>query len=377
MKKYEIVENWIRQGMQSGRFLPGDQLPSESQISDELAVARNSVRQALANLNAQGFVETRQGIGTFCLAPAHASSGSRDIALLCFSASQYIFADLVTGVQASLTRAGYHMILSQTDCDPRTERDMLLGLRDRGIAGIILEPAFGGEGFTNADVVRDLVDSGVPVVLVDNAFGDGSFSSITLDDEGGGRLAASHLYERGHRRIALTYDADYLPKIRRRDGMVAALAERGVDVPEEWQVSYRSPHVSEFLHGKIRPVLSDPSGRPTAFCCSSDDEAMDVATVARELGLRIPEDISLVGFDNSTMAHNGRVELTTIDHPTRYMAELATHLLVHGIRYPQVVTRTVSTVRARLVSRTSVYDLRSCDRSRKNDKGEPYVSQSR
>ena len=377
MKKYEIVENWIKQGIQNGRFLPGDQLPSESQICDELAVARNSVRQALANLNAQGFVETRQGVGTFCLAPAHANTGSRDVALLCFSASQYIFADLVAGVQASLTRTGYHMILTQTDCDPRTERDMLLNLRDRGVAGIILEPAFGSEGFTNADVVRDFVDSGVPVVLVDNAFTEGEFTSITIDDEGGGRLAASHLYERGHRRIALTYDADYLPKIRRRNGMVAELEERGVTVPQEWQVSYRSPHLSEVLQSGIRPVLADAANRPTAFCCSSDDEAMDVAIVARELGLRIPEDVSLVGFDNSTMAQHGRVELTTIDHPTRYIAELATNLLVHGIRYPDVVTQTVSTVRARLVSRTSVYDLRSSDRSIKNDKGEPYVSQSR
>ncbi|HKJ85675.1 MAG TPA: GntR family transcriptional regulator, partial [Spirochaetia bacterium] len=193
MKKYEIVENWVKTGMQSGRFLPGDQLPPESQISAELSVARNSVRQAIGNLNAQGFVETRQGVGTFCLAPAHAATGSRDIALICFSTSQYIFPDLVNGVQATLNRTGYHMILSQTACDAKIEREMLLGLRDRGIAGIVLEPSFGGDGFSNADVVRDLVDTGVPVVLVDNATPDEDFSSITMDDYAGGRLAASHL----------------------------------------------------------------------------------------------------------------------------------------------------------------------------------------
>lgn len=376
MKKYEIVEEWIKTGMRNGRFLLGDQLPSESQISTELSVARNSVRQALSNLNSQGFVETRQGVGTFALAPAHAASGSRDIALLCFSASQYIFAELVNGVQSALNRSGYHMILNQTECDPRTEREMLLALRDRGIAGIILEPAFGSEGFTNADIVRDLVNAGVPVILVDNAnTDDDEFSSVTIDDEAGGWLAASHLYERGHRAIGITYDNAYLPKIRRKIGMLNLLSERAVAVPPEWQVSYHSPHSSPVLQARIKAAIQDPSHRPTAFCCSSDDEAMDVIAAAEELGLRIPEDISLVGFDNSTMAQQGRIPLTTVDHPTRYMAELAANFVVHSVRYPSVINRHTSVVRPRLVSRTSVLDLRSLDRSNKTNKEKPYASQ--
>lgn len=371
MKKYEIVEDWVKTGMQSGRFLPGDRLPSESQISAELSVARNSVRQALGNLAVQGFVETRQGVGTFCLAPAHAATGSRDIALICFSTSQYIFPDLVNGVQATLNRTGYHMILSQTSCDAKVERETLLGLRDRGIAGIVLEPSFGGDGFSNADLVRDLVDAGVPVVLVDNATAD-DFSSITMDDLAGGRLAASHLYERGHRDIGIVHDSDYLPKIRRRNGMVELLAERGVEVPDEWQVSYRSPHNSVAVQARVHSALSVPDRRPTAFCCSSDDEAMDVIAAATEMGLTVPDDISIVGFDNATLASHGRVGLTTIDHPTRYMAELATNLLLHSIRHPEIVSRTVTSVRPRLVSRNSVRDLRSSDRSKKPNGERPH-----
>jgi len=375
VKKYEIVENWVKTGMQSGRFLPGDQLPPESQISAELSVARNSVRQAIGNLNAQGFVETRQGVGTFCLAPAHAATGSRDIALICFSTSQYIFPDLVNGVQATLNRTGYHMILSQTACDAKIEREMLLGLRDRGIAGIVLEPSFGGDGFSNADVVRDLVDTGVPVVLVDNATPDEDFSSITMDDYAGGRLAASHLYERGHRDIGIVFDSDYLPKIRRRNGAVECLAERGIEVPQGWHVSYRTPHNSDAVQSQIRTCLTASDSRPTAFCCSSDDEAMDVIAAATEAGLSVPDDISIVGFDNATLASHGRIGLTTIDHPTRYIAELATNLLLHSIRHPEIVSSTITSVRPRLVSRNSVRDLRSSDRSKKTNKEKPYASQ--
>ncbi|MFW5683795.1 MAG: substrate-binding domain-containing protein [Spirochaetota bacterium] len=376
MKKYEIVENWIKSALLSGRFLPGDQLPSESQICEELGVARNSVRQALGNLNAQGFVETRQGVGTFCLAPGHSTSGSRDVALLCFSTSTYIFPELVTGVESTLTRAGYHLLLSQTSCDAATERDILIGLRERGVAGIILQPAFGAE-FTNADVVRDLIHAGVPVVLVDNAFADSEFSSVIMDDGAGGRLAASHLWERGHRDIAITYDADYLPKIRRSDGALAFLGERGVEIPRKWRVSYHAPHVSEILQAELRTVLGTSGKRPTAFCCSSDEEAMDVAAVAQEFGIGVPDQLSIVGFDNSRLATNGRVPLTTIDHPTQYMAELATTLLVHSIRYPDVFARTATTLEPRLVNRNSVLDLRSFDRSKKTNKEKPYASQIR
>lgn len=375
MKKYEIVEHWIKSGINSGRFLSGDQLPSEAQISEELSVARNSVRQALRNLNAQGFVETRPGIGTFCLAPGHSGNGSRDVALICFSTSQYIFPELVSGVQNSLTRHGYHMLLSQTACNSVIERDILVRLQERGVAGIVLEPSFGDNGFANADIVRDVVNAGIPVVLVDNAYPDGEFSAVTMDDTGGGRLAASHLFERGHRDIGITYDADYLPKIKRKNGAVALLSERGVRIPEEWQICYPSPHESGFLQKKVRRVLTAGGRRPTAFCCSSDEEAMDVVAVAQELGLRVPEDISAVGFDNSALATHGRVALTTVDHPTHYMAELATSLLVHEVRYPNVLSRTVSIVRPRLINRNSVLDLRSSDRSKTTNKEKPYASQ--
>ena len=257
------------------------------------------------------------------------------------------------------------MILKQTNCNPNVERDALLSLRDRGVGGLILEPFFGENGFTNGELVRDFVRAGVPVVLVDNAPSDGEFSSITMDDYKGGWLAASHLYHRGHRDIAITYRADYWPKVRRRDGMVKALAENGISVPDEWRLCYSKPQTAPtLLKEQVRRALTDKERRPTAFCCSGDSEAVIVATVARELGLRVPEDISFIGFDNFNDAQDGLVDLASIDHPTRYIAELATNLLLHKIRYPGIVNHTTNVVQPRLIARSSVYDLRTKSRGK-------------
>jgi GntR family transcriptional regulator of arabinose operon len=359
MKKYELVENWIKDGIRSARFLPGDQLPSEAQISAELSVARNSVRRAIANLNAQGYTETRKGIGTFCLAPGHATNGSRDVGLLCFATSVYIFPVLVGGVQAALNHKGFHLLLNQTACDIETERSMLTAFRERGVAGVILEPAFRGSGQGNTDLLLDFIHTGVPVVLLDNDLGGEEFNAVLMDDEAGGRIAASYLHEHGHRRIAMVFDADYPPKIRRKDGALELLRDRGVGVPPEWLISYRAPYTAGTLRESVRAVLSDRSDRPSAFFCTSDEEAAEVIAIADEAGLQVPEDLSVMGFDDSPLATHGRVPLTTVEHPTAYMGEVATAILIQCISNPDVRSKTITTIRPRLVERESVLDLRS------------------
>lgn len=354
MTKYQIVEQWIKDGLQSGRLKPGDRLPSEAELVSQFSVARNSVRQALNNLSAKGYVETRKGVGTFCLALDNVHNRSRDIGLLCYSSTTYIFPELIAACSSVLNRAGYHLLLNQTEADLQTERKMLQSFLGRGVAGILIEPVFSGEGTGNRDTLLELIAEGVSVVLLDNCFSDTELSYVALDDKAAGRIAASHLLHHGHRRIAVTYTAGYYPKLLRRDGALEAFAENGVTVPDDWLVSYEGLHTPDVVRRQAADILSAAGERPTAFFCSSDEEAIDVAHAVEALGMSIPDDVSIVGIDNSNPGRRIGLGLTTVDHPTRYMAELATSLLVQSIRYPDVTVRSSTLVQPRLIERNSV-----------------------
>ncbi len=352
--KYGIVERWIKDGLYSGRFRPGDMLPSESELGSQLSVARNSVRQALRNLSVQGFVETRKGIGTFCLAPDNVRNRSRDVALLCYSTNTYIFPKLISTCMSVFDRAGYHMLVNQTGLDTRNERRMLESFHTRGVAGILMEPVYSGEGDSNRELILRMVRDGVAIVLIDNYFPDVGLSYVALNDAEAGRVAVSHLLDNGHRKIGITYTANYYPKMLRCKGALEVLAENGIEVPEHWRIAYEGLHSSDAVYGYATEVLKNTDDRPTAFFCSSDEEAMDVAHAAEDLDLKIPDDLSIVGVDNSELGRRARVPLTTIDHPTQYMAELATSLLVQAIRYASVTSQCATLINPELIERNSV-----------------------
>jgi DNA-binding LacI/PurR family transcriptional regulator len=96
---------------------------------------------------------------------------------------------------------------------------------------------------------------------------------------------------------------------------------------------------------------------PSAFICTSDEEAMELYRVAGARGLRIPQDLSVISFDNSSLADLPGISLTSVDHPGQYMGELAVQLLLERLLNPGIASTTTSLVTPRLVERGSVLEI--------------------
>jgi DNA-binding LacI/PurR family transcriptional regulator len=150
-------------------------------------------------------------------------------------------------------------------------------------------------------------------VLVDTELP--GFSSVCIDDEAGGAMATRHLLELGHRRVGFVGDLErdrfgFTASPRRHHGYLAALAEAGVPHREAYQRT--GPHGREVArrHAHDLLKLADP---PTAIFAASDTQALGVIEAARERALRVPEDLSVIGFDDVDIA--GHAGLTTIRQP--------------------------------------------------------------
>jgi LacI family transcriptional regulator len=194
------------------------------------------------------------------------------------------------------------------------------------------------------------VQYGAPVVAVDPHTGPTDLPTIDSDNLHGARLATEHLLELGHRRIALLGGRPDLQSAQLREqGYREALTAAGVPVDERLvQVGAYDPEVSV---KPARELLSSPD-RPTAIFAANDLSAIATIEVAAELGLRVPEDLSIVGFDNIPESVLSTPPLTTVEQPIRTMGQRAIEILVKLIR-GENPEQTHITLATRLVVRQS------------------------
>jgi GntR family transcriptional regulator, arabinose operon transcriptional repressor len=349
--KHLKIRQWILDSIKNGSVLPGDKLPSESEMCEKFSASRSSVRQAITTLAGEGWLKSQRGVGTFCARKDKALT--MDVGLICYFSSSYIFPRIARGCDQVAHRRGFHILLNQSEYNLRKEEEILRRLQKRGVDGIIIEPVFDGTEPSNLAVLEELDRAGIPLVLLDNYFPASPFTRVALDDAAAGCLVAAHLWRRGHRRIAIVHDAHYLPKKLRKEGAMRFLADAGAPVCEEWLISYEGP-VAEGNALRLLDAFLSRGDLPSAFICTSDEEAMELYKAAEGRGLKIPQDLSVISFDNSSMAELPGISLTSVDHPGLYMGELATQLLLEKVLNPGVACQTVSLISPRLVERGSV-----------------------
>jgi LacI family transcriptional regulator len=231
--------------------------------------------------------------------------------------------ELLRGVEESTHAAGVGMVVSAVHKRPASTRQWLQNLRARTSDGVIFVLA--GPGPASTELQR----LGVPVVIVDPA-GNASADTPTIGatNYAGGRNATEHLIKLGHRRIGLIAGPrDLLCSRARLDGYRAALDEAGIG--DELIVQGDFTHKSGFAG--LGRLLDEP-GRPTAVFAASDTMALGAYEAARQRGLRIPDDLSIVGFDDLPESRWASPPLTTVRQPLVEMGALAARTLLRLAR---------------------------------------------
>ena len=218
-------------------------------------------------------------------------------------------------------RSGHFTIVATTDDQPDADRTAVEALLQRRVDGLILSTARLGDDFPG-----ELAARGVPYVLALRT--DGRSLASVGDDELGGYLATRHLLDLGHRRIGLIAGPEYASSARGRvEGYRRAMAEADVDVDPAWVVP------SSFGIGAgadaARALMSlDP--RPTAVFAVNDNTAVGALSAFANLGLSVPTDVSLVGYNDIPIVSHLPTPLTSVRVPLDQIATAALELLISG-----------------------------------------------
>jgi len=239
------------------------------------------------------------------------------------------FAHLTRGIEEITWQAGYTLILANTDEDIKHEEAVLHALQEKQVDGLIIIPASSNP----SALLVNLYESGTPIVLLDRMVKDLSTDVILVDNEHGAYLAVSHLLEMGHRRIAMVIDnLDISTNTERLIGYRKALKEWDVPVVEELVQSCQYTQQSAYLI--VKNMLAQTEA-PTALFTANNFLTIGALQALRELELNIPQDISLVGFDDLEWIGLNSPGLTTVAQPMHEMGRVAAQRLISRLNGEQ------------------------------------------
>ena len=325
--KYIQLKQEILRWLQEGKYKPEERIPSENEIAERFGVSRQTVRQTLGELEAEGWLQRMRGKGTFVSPLRPGNRDGKRIGMLTTYISDYIFPHIVRGAEAVVRRRGYSLLLSSTDNDKARELDCLRQMLGQSPCGLLVEPTKSAMGNTNLPYFLELTRQGVPMVMLHARYPEWYGPCVMVNDERGGYLATEHLLALGHTRVAGFFKTDDLQGVGRLKGYLSAHRKRGMTVDPSFVVRYETETVHEVAIAAALDLLRRP-GRPTALVCYNDQLAVKILDAVRQTGLTVPGDVSVVGFDDSPLATATETKLTTLSHPKEELGMKAAEMLL-------------------------------------------------
>lgn len=340
-KKYTGIEDDLRRMIFADTSRAGDKLPSENVLAARYNVSRQTIRKALEALEHEGVIYAVHGSGRFISERMAHRKASKNIAVVLTYLSDYIFPKVISGIDSVLSENGYSIMLKHTNNSRSGEIRCLEELITKDIDGIIIEPSKSNMYLKHQNLFRQLEEYEIPYLFI-----QGHYEAmqdkvhILMDDEKGAYLLTRHLIETGHRHIYGIFKSDDSQGQDRHKGYVRALSEAGMPYDPDRVIWYYTEDrkVHPYTSLKNRILEKKPMD---AVVCYNDQIAVHAIRAIEETGQRVPEDISVTGYDNSGYASMAGMTLTTIVHPQERLGEIAAETLLKMIRREEVTPRVI------------------------------------
>ncbi len=313
--RFEQVKQIVRQFILDNNLRPGDLLPSEREWAQRLQVSQMTVNRALKELEQEGILSRLVGKGTFVLRPPVMIPPRQSLVLVfpfaetaALTAENIYYGPILQGILSALADVGWMVQFWKMGFDqlrhfpPET-------LAQRAL--LIFAP------FEDAlPVLAEWWQAGVPFVVIGASWKEASLPCVDSDNFSAAQKVVDFLVELGHRRIALLTGPRNAPNTRDRwEGFLAGVKKHRLTVLPEWLIeSEHSTLISAKAQEQLRAVLHQPS-RPTAWFVAGYYLAAHVLRLLKTEGWRVPEDFSLVAFDDPPSATFLEPPLTTMRQP--------------------------------------------------------------
>ena len=332
--KYLNIVEWAKEYIKTNHLHEGAKFYSEKELCDIHGVSRQTVRQALMTLENENIIVRRRGSGTFIKSAAKTTVPSNiTVGVISTYFSDYIFPSIVTGIEKVLKENDVVMQLSITHNQVADETRALKTMLSQDVNGLIIEPSKSALPNPNMALYEKIKQMNIPVVFFNAKYPWADSPCVAMDDVAAGRIVTEHLWEIGHRRISGIFALDDIQGHKRYSGYMETLLKHNSPAAEQNVLWYSTNERKSFFsvsEDRILNLLNNSS----AVVCYNDNIAVSLLSFCKKHGIRVPDDISIVGIDNAKLSRICEVPLTTATHPHQLLGETAAQKLMEAISDP-------------------------------------------
>ncbi len=333
MLKYQEIAGTLRKQIKNNAYLESEKLPTEQALCLEFGVSRQTIRHALSVLVQEGLIERLQGSGSRIrnlsqpLPPPQ-----RSIAVITTYISDYIFPSILREVETVLSRNNCTTMLYATQNQVVNERHVLKGLLGLPkLDGILVEGTKTALPNPNLDLYRKLMDRKIPLIFLNGNYRELNGAISVLDDNyNGGYQLVKYLVAKGHTHIAGMFKSDDIQGHQRYAGYAAALLDVGLPMEDKQLYWYNTETKEALAKGDtlyIEQMLAVTKDC-TAVVCYNDEIASYLLLALLNRGIKVPDNMAIVSFDNSRYSDVSPITITSLSHGDQNVGRLAAEALI-------------------------------------------------
>lgn len=326
LPRYVQARNYLKDLIRETGLGPGDQLPAERDLAVSFQVSQMTMNRAIQELVREGILHREVGRGTFVVHQDGHDGRNGTLALATLFTPGNIKAhayatEILRGVQEAAFETHWDLMLLHEALD---DPDGLLArLRGRADGILFLSPTD-----ETVPALRCLRTAGIPFLCVGSSWPDENIPALDTDNIQGAALAVNHLADLGHTRIGMIGAPENMSNSRERhSGFVAALEARGLPYRPEWFMPVGAAHEVTTAERARLLEMARATEAPTAFFAAGYVLAVSAIETLQGAAFRVPEDVSVVGFDDKFSAAFLNPPLTTVAQPLEEMGRLAVQRL--------------------------------------------------
>ena len=346
--QYFQLQTWLIEQIEQGIFRPRDKIPTEAELVETTGLARATIRQAVQNLVNMGYLERRKRLGTFVIDKKNEIEKRTIVGIIVPDIRRGYAPELARGAEDESSNNKLSLILCSTD-DLYMKADIHANrLIENAVSGVIFVPTAASDD-KNRQIVEKFLRKKIPIVLADRTLADMNVDHVTTDNFNGAYKITEHLIRKGHRKIAIMLSTLFSTERERLRGYKQALEDHEIHVDDSIILTDNGPFI-ELRYLKYARKILHRRPEITAVFAGHDRIALQIFAAANEMNIKIPDDISVVGYDD---LHFSTISLTTMHQPIYEMGVESMKLILSRIKGEVKKTHKII-LKSYLVERNSV-----------------------
>lgn len=350
--KYFQLQTWLQDRIEQGYYSTNDKIPTENELVKLSGLSRATVRKSLRNLENNGFIIRKKRIGSFVKKLKKSSNYGKTVGLLVPDIRSGYAPILARGAEDEAVKNDISLVLCNTDDNPRQASYHIERLIKLSVSGVIYIPVAATDR-KNIQIISKLKKANIPIVLADRGIKNLDLDLVTTNNFKGSRQITQYLIDKGHKKIAFLSNKLYSTERLRYDGFVSKMMEKNLPVNKNVAILDKSAfNVNNYLE-HAHQILKNRKNF-TAVYAGHDRIALLFYAAAKNLGLSVPQDFSIVGYDNMPLT---TVSLTTMHQPIYEMGQESIKLIITRMKNKNANIKNII-LNSNLVERSSVKDIR-------------------